>query len=49
MRYLEHVTSEGERWDNLAWRFYGDALAYERIIVVTHTSRSFPFYRRVCG
>ncbi|HGD3424777.1 TPA: tail protein X [Enterobacter hormaechei] len=33
MRYLEHITTEGERWDNLAWRYYGDALAYERIIV----------------
>ena len=32
MRYLEHVTTEGERWDNLAWRYYADALAYERII-----------------
>ncbi|EDZ5669685.1 hypothetical protein GOF54_19355 [Salmonella enterica] len=33
MRYLEHVTTDGERWDNLAWRYYGDdALAYERII-----------------
>ncbi|VYU52256.1 hypothetical protein [Metakosakonia massiliensis] len=32
MRYLEHITTEGERWDNLAWRYYGDALAYERLI-----------------
>ncbi|MBJ3537853.1 tail protein X, partial [Salmonella enterica subsp. enterica serovar Derby] len=32
MRYLEHVTTDGERWDNLAWRYYGAALAYERII-----------------
>ncbi|MGS9092557.1 tail protein X, partial [Salmonella enterica subsp. enterica serovar Infantis] len=31
MRYLEHVTTDGERWDNLAWSYYGDALAYERI------------------
>ncbi len=28
---LEHVTTDGERWDNLARRYYGDALAY-----VTH-------------
>ncbi len=32
MRYLEHITTQGERWDNLAWRYYGDALSYERII-----------------
>lgn len=30
--YLEHTTTEGDRWDLLAWRYYGDALAYERII-----------------
>ncbi|EOX8480696.1 tail protein X [Salmonella enterica subsp. indica] len=32
MRYLEHITTQSERWDNLAWRYYGDALSYERII-----------------
>lgn len=32
MRYLEHITTQGERWDNLACRYYGDALSYERII-----------------
>ncbi|MDI4583123.1 hypothetical protein E7X33_28695, partial [Klebsiella pneumoniae] len=25
MRYLEHITTDGERWDNLAWHYYGDA------------------------
>jgi phage tail protein X len=29
---LRHVTTDGERWDHLAYRYYGDALAYERII-----------------
>ncbi len=29
---IEHVTVEGERWDTLAWRYYGDPLAYGRII-----------------
>ena len=33
MEYLEHVTSEGERWDTLAWRYYGDPNRYEPIIV----------------
>lgn len=31
-RYVEHVTAEGERWDLLAWRYYGDAHRYEPII-----------------
>ena len=29
---IEHVTVEGERWDTLAWQYYGDPLAYGRII-----------------
>ena len=27
-----HLTTEGERWDNLAWRYYRNPLAYEAII-----------------
>ena len=30
--YLEHVTTEGERWDQLAWRYYGDPYRYEPLI-----------------
>lgn len=30
---LEYVTMDGDRWDALAWRFYGDASAYEAIIM----------------
>lgn len=29
---IEHVTQDGERWDSLAWKYYGDATAYEVII-----------------
>ena len=32
MDYLEHITREGERWDSLAWRYYGDAFAYGPLI-----------------
>lgn len=28
----EHRVSAYERWDTLAWRYYGDATAYERIM-----------------
>lgn len=31
-QYREHITTEGERWDAIAWRYYGDPLAYEVII-----------------
>ena len=29
---IEHITTAGERWDSLAWRYYGDPHAYGRII-----------------
>ncbi|ARF49412.1 hypothetical protein DSJ_08740 [Pantoea stewartii subsp. stewartii DC283] len=32
MMFLEHVTRNGERWDSLAWQYYGDPLGYPRII-----------------
>lgn len=30
--YLTHTTTEGERWDALAWRYYGDAHRYQPIM-----------------
>lgn len=30
-QYLLHVTREGERWDQLAFRYYGSAHRYEPI------------------
>ncbi|ACI98545.1 tail protein X [Rhodospirillum centenum] len=32
MDYLEHITQEGERWDAISWRYYGDPHRYEEII-----------------
>lgn len=29
---LTHITTEGERWDQLAWRYYGDAHRYLPIV-----------------
>lgn len=29
---LIHITTEGERWDQIAHRYYGDAMHYEPII-----------------
>jgi len=29
---LVHVTVQGERWDHLAMRYYGDPTAYARIV-----------------
>lgn len=29
---LKHTVKQGERWDNLAYHYYADALEYSRII-----------------
>ncbi len=32
-RYILHVTTAGERWDLLAWQYYGDPTDYSPIIM----------------
>lgn len=32
-RFISHITTGGERWDLLAWRFYGDPTEYSPIIM----------------
>lgn len=32
MRFYEHMTNEGERWDSIAYRWYGDARRYGPIV-----------------
>jgi hypothetical protein len=32
-QFILHVTTSGERWDLLAWRYYGDPTDYSPIIV----------------
>lgn len=31
-QYLTHITQDGERWDQLAYRYYGAAHRYEPIM-----------------
>jgi len=31
--FVEYVTQDGDRWDLIAFKMYGDAYAYEPIIV----------------
>jgi phage tail protein X len=35
--YLVHQTRDGDRWDLLAYQYYGDALAYPVIIQANPT------------
>lgn len=30
--HLEHVAREGDRWDSLAYQYYGDPFGYVRLI-----------------
>jgi hypothetical protein len=30
--FIPHITALGERWDTLAWRYYGDATLFGPII-----------------
>ena len=32
-QYIVHITKAGERWDLLAWRYYGDPTDYQIIIM----------------
>jgi len=32
MAHLTHITKAGERWDTIAWQYYGDAYRYAPII-----------------
>jgi len=32
-QYIVHITKAGERWDLLAWRYYGDPTDYQMIIM----------------
>uniref|UniRef100_A0A7C4AJA2 Phage tail protein n=1 Tax=Thermodesulfovibrio aggregans TaxID=86166 RepID=A0A7C4AJA2_9BACT len=32
-KYYEYITKEGDRWDLIAYQFYGDAMMYEPIVV----------------
>jgi phage tail protein X len=31
-QYIQHVTVDGERWDLIAWNYYGDASLFSPII-----------------
>jgi len=41
--HLEIITREGERWDLLAWTYYGDPTRYEPIIAANPQVPITPF------
>jgi phage tail protein X len=32
MEFYEYITKDGDRWDTIAYEYYGDATLYESII-----------------
>lgn len=36
-QFITHISAAGERWDLLAWRYYGDASFYSAIIMANPT------------
>lgn len=40
--YYEHTTKDGERWDTIAYDFYGDPTLYEGIIAANPTVKITP-------
>lgn len=39
---IEHITKDGDRWDLLAWEYYGDATAYEGIVAANPSIKIDP-------
>lgn len=50
MSYIIHITTQGERWDTLAFKYYGDAARFLPIVEANKAlpvSESFPGGLRV--
>jgi len=43
-RLILHVTTAGERWDLLAWRYYGDPTDYSPIIMANPNVAIVPVF-----
>lgn len=41
--FVAHLTVEGDRWDLIAWHYYGDPHLYEPIIAANPTVPIRPF------
>lgn len=42
MEYIEHISVTGDRWDTLAWHYYGDAALMSPIIAANPQLRILP-------
>lgn len=42
MEYIEYTTKDGDRWDLLAYEYYGDSAKYEPIILANPLAPIMP-------
>ncbi len=43
-QFITHISVAGERWDLLAWRYYGDASLYTAIVMANPTVAIEPVF-----
>ena len=43
-RYIAYTTQAGDRWDTIAWRFYGDASNFHPIITANVSVAIYPVF-----
>jgi phage tail protein X len=43
-RYISYVTYAGDRWDTVAWKFYGNATRFHAIIVANFAVPIYPVF-----
>jgi phage tail protein X len=44
--FTEYITTEGQRWDTIAWKAYGNAAEYIRIVLA---NPKVAMYRKLPG
>jgi phage tail protein X len=42
VKALIHITREGERWDTIAWHYYGSPIAYGPLIEINRAAPIMP-------
>lgn len=42
-KYVEHIAQQGERWDDLAFKYYGDSFSFLEIIKANPDIAISPF------
>lgn len=41
-KFLDHITTDGERWDSLAFKYYGNPLSYVGLVEANKSYAHLP-------